>query len=200
MKNKKKVLSLLLVIVLIVGCIGGCASLGSWLQSLKGELFGNSYTIWEYDNFGECVMTLKGDKIALEGEVDENGELASSYINITVDGHEWEHVGGTLVFCQNDVDMITNFQVPDKIIESDEDSSGLIAIDRVVNNYKNMIGKKRVVIVYSQTGAPICMFQGDKCYTEVPEDLPKTTQIYIDGDLVYVHRANIDILDAELLE
>ena len=54
--------------------------------------------------------------------------------------------------------------------------------------------------MYSQTGAPICMFQGDKCYTEVPADLPKTTLISIDGKLVYVHRANIDIIDADLIK
>ena len=195
---KKKLSLSLMVMVLIMSCLTGCASLGSWFQSLKGELVGNSYTIWEYDHFGECVMTLKGNKIALSGDVDSNGEL-TSYMNITVDGYEWEHVGGTLVFCQNDVDMITNFQLPGEI-ESDGNSSGLIAVDRVINNYKNQFGKESVVIVYSQTGVPICMFQGNNCYTEVPDDLPKTTKIYIDGDLVYVHRANIDILSADLFK
>ena len=78
------------------------------------------------------------------------------------------------------------------------DSTGLIGVDRVINNYRNEFGKKSVVVVFSQTGAPICMFRGDKCYTEVPDDLPKTTKIYIDGSLVYVHRANVDIFPAKL--
>ena len=176
----------------------GCSSFLSTIQTLKGELIGNSYQIWEYDNFGNRILTLNGDKIALEGGVDENGEL-TSYMDITVDGYEWEHVGGTLVFAQKGVDMITDFQVPAEL-ENPNGSVGLIGVDRVINNYRNEFGKDSVVVVYSQTGAPICMFQGDDCYTEVPADLPKTTKIYIDGGLVYVHRANIDIFPAKMFK
>ena len=197
---KKKIVAMVLLCAVVVGCLTGCASLGSMFQTLKGELVGNSYQIWEYDNFGNRILTLSGDKIALSGDYDsETGELVSSYIDITVDGKEWNHVGGTLVFAQEGADMITDFQVPDNI-ESTSGSTGLIGIDRVINSYKNEFGKARVVVVYSQTGAPICMFQGNDCYTEVPENLPKTTKIYIDGSLVYVHRANIDIFDAELFK
>lgn len=187
-----------IVVILLVGGFSGCAQLGSWFQTLKGELVGNSYNIWEYDNFGNQILTIHGDKIALEGGTDSYGE-SSSYIDITIDGKKWEHVGNTLVFAQNDADMVTDFQIPDHI-EGGNGSTGLIAVDRVINNYKNAIGKKLVVVVFSQTGAPICMFQGDNCYTEVPADLPKTTKIYIDGNLVYVHRANVDIFPAELLK
>lgn len=197
---KKKIVAMVLMCAVLVGCLTGCASLGSMFQTLKGELVGNSYQIWEYDNFGNRILTLSGDKIALSGDYDsETGELVSSYIDITVDGKEWNHVGGTLVFAQEGADMITDFQIPENI-ESASGSSGLMGVDRVINSYENSFGKARVVVVYSQTGAPICMFQGNDCYTEVPENLPKTTKIYIDGSLVYVHRANIDIFDAELFK
>ena len=193
---KKRSFAFILAAVLICSILSGCASLGSAIQTLKGELIGNSYQIWEYDNFGNRILTLSGDKIALEGGIDSNGE-ATSYVDITVDGYEWEHVGNTLVFAQNGVDMITDFQVPTNM-QGTGDSTGLIGVDRVINNYRNEFGKKSVVVVFSQTGAPICMFRGDKCYTEVPDDLPKTTKIYIDGNLVYVHRANVDIFPAKL--
>lgn len=195
---KKRYVVLSIVCIMLCAVLTGCASLGSWFQTLKGELIGNSYQIWEYDNFGNRILTLTGDKIALEGGTDEYGE-ATSYVDITVDGKEWNHVGGTLVFAQEGADMITDFQIPSEI-ESNFGSTGLMAVDRVINSYKNEFGKARVVVVYSQTGAPICMFQGDDCYTEVPADLPKTTKIYIDGNLVYVHRANIDIFDAALFK
>lgn len=198
MKNKFKKVFVGLVLVLCVVSLAGCSSFGSFIQSLKGELVGNSYQIWEYDNFGNKILTLNGDKIALSGSTDTAGET-SSYIDITVDGYEWEHVGNTLVFAQEGADMITDFQLPTEI-ETNTNSTGLIAVDRVINNYRNSFGKKSVVVVFSQTGAPICMFQGDKCYTEVPDDLPKTTKIYIDGSLVYVHRANVDIFPASLFE
>ena len=195
-KKNFKIISVVCICLISMFLFTGCASFLSTIQTLKGELIGNSYQIWEYDNFGNRILTLNGDKIALEGGVDENGEL-TSYMDITVDGYEWEHVGGTLVFAQKGVDMITDFQVPTEL-EDPNASVGLIGVDRVINNYRNEFGKDSVVVVYSQTGAPICMFQGDDCYTEVPADLPKTTKIYIDGGLVYVHRANIDIFPAKM--
>ena len=63
-----------------------------------------------------------------------------------------------------------------------------------------MIGRDRVVIVSSQTGTPIGIFQCNSCYVEVPEDLPTTTKISIDGKLIYVYRADIDIISADLIQ
>ena len=190
---------LVIFIISLITMLTSCGYLGSSFLEFKGELIGNSYQVWEFDNHGNRILTLKGNRIALDGGVDALG-AETSYLNITIDGEKWEHVGGTLVFAQNDADMITDFQIPEDTMELESSSSGLISVDRVINNYRNYFGKKSVVVVYSQTGVPICMFQGDYCYTSVPEDLPKTTMIYIDGALVYVHRANIDIFPAKLFE
>ena len=113
---KKKIIPIIAMAFYFAYILVGCASLGSMFQTLKGELVGNSYQIWEYDNFGNRILTLSGDKIALSGDYDsETGELVSSYIDITVDGKSWEHVGGTLVFAQEGADMITDFQIPSDI-------------------------------------------------------------------------------------
>ena len=197
-RKSGKVILIICIVVVMATTLFGCANLKSWFQSIKGELIGNRYTVWEYDNFGNKILTIHGNKIAIEGGTDSLGEN-SSYIDITIDGYEWEHVGNTLVFAQNDAEMITDFQIPENI-EGKQSSTGLIAVDRVLNHYRNQIGKELVVVVFSQTGAPICMFQGDECYTEVPADLPKTTKIFIDGNLVYVHRANVDIFPAKLFD
>lgn len=195
-KSKFFAIAAAMMMVLTMFTLSGCSQMMSDFITLKGELIGNSYQIWEYDNFGNRILTLEGNRIALAGGTDTSG-ADSSYVDITIDGYEWEHVGNTLVFAQKGADMITDFQIPDELV-STTDSTGLIGVDRVINNYRNSFGKKSVVVVFSQTGAPICMFQGDKCYTEVPADLPKTTKIYIDGNLVYVHRANVDIFPAQL--
>ena len=197
-RKSGKVILIICIVVVMATTLFGCANLKSWFQSIKGELIGNRYTVWEYDNFGNKILTIHGNKIALEGGTDSLGEN-SSYIDITIDGYEWEHVGNTRVFAQNDAEMITDFQIRENI-EGKQSSTGLIAVDRVLNHYRNQIGKELVVVVFSQTGAPICMFQGDECYTEVPADLPKTTKIFIDGNLVYVHRANVDIFPAKLFD
>ena len=194
----KKFTAFALALVLVCGLLGGCAALSSFMSVLKGELFGNGYTIKQYDEFGNLVFTIYGDKVAMDCELDENGEV-SSYIDITIDGKSWKHVGSTLVFAQKGVDMITDFEVPQEM-ESGSHSTGLMAIDRKINSYANLFGKKLVVLVSSQNGTPIGLFQGDDCYTEIPGDLPKTTLINIDGKLVYVHRANVDIIPASLFE
>ncbi len=194
----KRRIALVLAAVMLLSAFTGCAAIGAYFSKLTGELFGNDYTIRQYDDFGNLVFTIYGDRVAMECELDENGEV-TSYIDITIDGHSWKHVGSTLVFAQGGVDMITDFQVPEHM-QTGGSSTGLMAIDRRINEYANLFGKKQVVLVSSQNGTPVALFQGNDCYTEIPGDLPKTTLIHIDGKLVYVHRANVDIIPAELFE
>ena len=196
--NKKKLIALILCAAVLVSSFTGCAALGAYFSKLTGELFGTGYTIRQYDDFGNLVFTIHGDRVTMDCELDENGEV-SSYIDITIDGKSWKHVGSTLVFAQRGVDMITDFQLPTDM-EGNSTSTGLMAIDRRINEYANYFGKKLVVLVSSQNGTPIGLFQGDNCYTEIPGDLPKTTLIHIDGKMVYVHRANVDIIPASLFK
>ena len=192
--NKKRILSIL-ALVLVVS-LTGCAFVSNFVGRLTGSLFGKGYTITQYDDYGNLVFTVHGDKVTMDCQLDEYGEV-TSYIDITIDGDSWKHVGSTLVFAQKGVDIITDFQLPEDL-ESTGSSTGLMAVDRKINHYANLFGKKLVVLVSSQNGTPIGLFQGDDCYIEIPADLPKTTLINIDGKMVYVHRANVDIIPAEL--
>jgi hypothetical protein len=196
--NKKKIFISLVALVLAVS-LAGCSAIGAYFSKLKGELFGNDYIIRQYDDFGNLVFTVRGSRVTMDCELDENGEV-SSYIDITIDGNSWKHVGSTLVFAQNGVDMITDFQVPMEMEDQGFGSTGFMAVDRRINEYANYFGKDLVVLVSSQNGTPVALFQGNDVYTEIPGDLPKTTLIHIDGKLVYVHRANIDIIPAELFK
>ena len=196
--NKKKVLISVVALVLVFA-LAGCAFVETFVGKLKGELFGNDYVIRQYDDFGNLVFTIYGDKVTMDCELDEYGEV-SSYIDITIDGESWKHVGSTLVFAQENADMITDFQLPEEMESQGSGSTGLMSIDRRINEYANYFGKDLVVLVSSQNGTPVALFQGNDVYTEIPGDLPKTTLIHIDGKLVYVHRANIDIIPAELFK
>ena len=197
MKKYIKFLAVALAILLATS-LSGCSAIGAWLGQLRGELFGNDYDIRQYDNYGNLFFTVHGDRVTMDCEVDENGEV-SSYIDITIDGKTWLHVGSTLVFAQRGVDMITDFQLPEDM-QDNSGSTGLMAVDRKINEWANYFGKKMVVLVSSQNGTPIGLFQGDHCYVEIPGDLPKTTLIHIDGKLVYVHRANVDIIPASMFK
>ena len=194
--NRKKLLPLIALVLAVA--LTGCAAIQGYFNKLTGSLFGKGYTITQYDDFGNLVFTVHGDKVTMDCETDEDGEV-TSYIDITIDGDSWKHVGSTLVFAQKGVDLITDFQLPADM-DSTGHSTGLMAVDRKINHYANLIGKDLVVLVSSQNGTPICLFQGDDCSIEIPADLPKTTLVHIDGKMVYVHRANVDIIPAELLE
>ena len=192
---KKKTLLTLVALVLVLA-LADCSFVDAFVGKLKGELFGNDYIIRQFDDFGNLVFTVYGDKVTMDCELDDYGEI-TSYIDITIDGKSWKHVGSTLVFAQENADMITDFQIPEEL-EGQGSSTGIMAIDRRINEYANYFGKELVVLISSQNGTPVALFQGDNVYTEIPGDLPKTTLIHIDGALVYVHRANIDILPAEM--
>ena len=67
MKKNIKKLTAVILMMLMVFSISGCAILDSKLNDIKGNLIGNSYTIRTYDNYGSIVMTATGDRINIVG-------------------------------------------------------------------------------------------------------------------------------------
>ena len=55
-------------------------------------------------------------------------------------------------------------------------------------------------MIKSQLGQPIAAYSGDEVYWKIPKDLPKMTKLMIDGKALYIHRANFQIIDKDLLE
>ena len=208
-KQKGSVWLLALVAMISIFVVSGCAKLASAINDIKGSLIGNQYTIYTYDNFGNLVLETSGKKIDIAGNpvkttsYDENGKGITGYelssvITITIDGNEIESCGDTCIFVQKgltpDVDFTT---------ETIKSSSGIFDITSIsakLNQYKNKFGKARVVVIKSQLGNPIMAFSGDSVYWEIPEDLPKMTKLMIDGKALYIHRANFQIIDKELIE
>lgn len=208
-KQKGSVWLLALVAIISIFVVSGCAKLASAINDIKGSLIGNQYTIYTYDNFGNLVLETSGKKIDIAGNpvkttsYDENGKVITGYelssvITITIDGNEIESCGDTCIFVQKgltpDVDFTT---------ETIKSSSGIFDITSIsakLNQYKNKFGKARVVVIKSQLGNPIMAFSGDSVYWEIPEDLPKMTKLMIDGKALYIHRANFQIIDKELIE
>lgn len=196
-------------LVMLLG-FTGCSMIQSKLNDIKGSLIGNGYTITTYDNYGEKVFVTTGEKIDITGNpvastsYDSDGGVITSYelssvITITIDGHEIESCGDTCIFVQDGLDAEVEFTET----SIDSDASGLgdnTSVAGIVNKYKNMFGKSRVVVIKSQLGQPIIAFSGDDIYWEIPEDLPKMTKLMIDGKALYIHRANFQIIDKELLE
>ena len=207
MKKFQKFISIILVLACTLS-LSSCAFFQNEINSLNGKITGNTYTASFYSNSGELFMTCKGEKINLTSNVVEEAiytdgswgytKTLSSVVTITIDGSEIENCGSTVIFAEEGLEKDVDFKLSD--IESEASGIGdntIIATS--VNEYKNYFGKSRVVVIQSQLGDPICAYSGDSVYWEVCKDLPKTTKLMIDGKALYIHRANFQIIDLDLL-
>jgi len=210
MKRILRVACLVVLIVWSLFMLSGCAMLDSVVHSLKGSLIGVGYNIEEYDNYGNLTITVSGQKIDITGNtvyelgVDSDGNVTKNYslssvLTVTIDGHEWESCGNTLIFAQKGLKPDLSFSGISDISSSSFGITSFTSVAEVINSYKNQFGKSRIVVIRSQLGSPICAFSGNDVYWEVCNDLPKMTKLMIDGKALYIHRANFDIFDKSLL-
>ena len=212
MKKCNKMI-LLVAVLACVGVLAGC-NIAAWrnkLSMLSGSIKGNTYECQFYSNSGELFMTAEGDNINIKPNIveeysfSEDGwmitETMSSVITITIDGNQMESCGSTVLFVEDGLKPDVDFYAEKLEISSNAGGIGDLAfIARTVNEYKNYFGKPTVVVIQSQLGDPICAFSGRDVYWEVCDDLPKTTKLMIDGKALYIHRANFQIIDKDLLK
>lgn len=199
----------LMMAILLTGC--NWAGFGNTINNITGSIKGNTYECQFYSNSGELFMTAEGKNIKMtpnivneytySGDSWLSTETMSSVITITIDGKQIESCGSTLLFVEKGLKPDVEFDTSDIHISSDANGvKDMAIVAETVNKYKNFFGKKTVVVIQSQLGDPICAFSGDKVYWEVREDLPKTTKLMIDGKALYIHRANFQIIDKDLLK
>lgn len=206
---KKRVLLVIVAMTLVVS-LTSCEFVQSKLNDLRGSLIGVSYTAEFYDNYGAKFLAVKGQNIDIDGNIveemgiDSAGNAITNYslssvITITIDGKQMSSCGNTVIFAEDGLKPDVNFSLSD--IESQSNGlASLTSVAKVVNEYKNYFGKPVVVVIQSQLGVPICAYSGKDVYWEIPDDLPKMTKLMIDGKALYIHRANFEIIDRDLIE
>lgn len=212
MRNLKfttKAICVIALLVFVISILTGCEMISSKVQELKGDLVGISFDYYEYDSYGNHIVTGHGDKVNLEGirtmeyGYDSDGSLVKQYslssvVNITIDGNQHVACGSSLIFVEDGLEQV-DIDIPDNIGDDNSGLGTLTSIASWVNEVKNSFGDDKVVVVKSELGYPLAVFQGDKVYWEVCSDLPKTTKLSIDGKALYIHRVQFDIIDLELL-
>lgn len=213
-KRRNRVVIFVFALVLI-GCIAaGCEFAGfeSGVNDIKGQLVGNSFECQFYDNYGERGLTVTGTKVGMTGNVVEEAVIdssdgstgteygLSSVVTINIDGKQIQSCGDTVIFAESGLKPDAEFQLRDIHSTTDGSFSDNTIISGIVNEYKNYFGKGQVVVIKSQLGVPICAYSGDDVYWEVRNDLPKTTKLMIDGKALYIHRANFQIIDKDLIK
>lgn len=205
---KKKIVVIIAFMLLLATLLTGCAGFQSDVNSLNGSITGNTYECQFFSNHGQKFMTMTGQKIDINENIvreriyTDRGwgytKTLSSVITVTVDGNEVESCGTTILFIEDGLTPDVDFTMQDitSVAQGILDNTILA---NTVNRYKNWFGKSRVVVIQSQMGDPIMAFSGDEVYYTVCEDLPKTTKLMIDGHALYIHRANFQIIDKDLL-
>ena len=208
--RKRMLIVMLLLLLSLAGC--GIASLESSVNDIKGQLIGTSFECQFYDNYGEKFLTASGTKVGMTGNIIEEAVIdssdgststeyaLSSVVTISIDGNELQSCGDTIIFEESGLEPDAEFQLNDIESKSSGKFSENTIVSGIVNDYKNFFGKGQVIVIQSQLGVPICAYSGDDVYWEVRNDLPKTTKLMIDGKALYIHRANFQIIDKDLID
>lgn len=210
---RKKILKIIITLSTVL-CLSGCeiASLDSGVNDIKGKLVGNSFECQFYDNYGEKFLTASGEKVGMTGNIVKEATIdssdgsteteyaLSSVVTINIDGKQIQSCGDTVIFEESGLKPDAEFQLKDIESNAEGNFSENTIISGIVNDYKNFFGKGQVVVIQSQLGVPICAYSGDDVNWKVKNDLPKTTKLMIDGKALYIHRANFQIIDKDLID
>jgi hypothetical protein len=201
----KKIISGLLILSMVLG-LSGC----SWVQmKLKGaeeSIIGIDFKILEYDAYGNNTLTAQGKHVSMglfenfaNGSKDSTG-FRSEVLDITVEGKQLLHVGSTLVLAERGINKVQDYDIDYLKNAQIKGTATFVPLDRTINNVMNLVGKSKTIIVKSQMGILIGVYQGDDVMVEVPENLPKTTRLIVDGKSLYIYKADYDIFDTKMFK
>ena len=225
---KKRIFSLIAAMVMLFVFLCGCnADTVTVTASENSDSSAETpyYIADFYDNYGCNWLTVPGKRFDIkpnkvkEYAYDSNGTweaswTTSSVISVDIDGNNIETCGSTVIFydCR-----LEKMDATELIIDTDNlEDNNSYSVSTPANhsfkdywnltwwyNYRIQSNKDvcaRAVIIQSQNGDPICMFKGNEVSWELCANLPKTTEILIDGMPVYIHRANFSIVDLAIFE
>jgi hypothetical protein len=221
----KRKLGLLLVAIMLVFCLVGCgeAVTSTVTATSTEEPIKLSFMAEFYDNEGLNWLNVEGSNFDIKpNKVKQYGYSSdgswdywyetSSIVSVVIDDKDIETCGSTVLFYDTRLEKI-DIELPTDVTLSTGDTASIIVPTDLrgqeywtlnwwwdTKNLNNYNGGSRIVIIQSQLGDPICMFAGDEVTWDIPKNLPKTTEICIDGKMLYIHRANFAIVDTSVFE
>lgn len=189
----KKKLLLVSVISLSIILLIGCSSIKSKIKDYSAELIGLEREFHVYDDDGNETLFVKGDNTDMQASEVDNVLL------IEVDGSRWQHVGSTLIAYESGITNYVN-DYKEALNLSGDNKGTITAIDSALNQFvSGTSGLKRIIIVKTQNGIPVAVFDGDKVLIE-ESSLPNTTKVLIDGKRLHIYRADLEIIEKSLLK
>ncbi len=192
-KLESKKVSIIVMLTLIAVLFSGCTKLQSEIKDFTAETLGLSRTFTVYDDYGNQTMSIQGKSTDIQPSDVENVLL------ITIDGSTWQHVGSTMVAAEQGLENIVDTYTLDTEIDTRSDQGLLTGLDRKINNFvAGMTGLERVVVVKTQSGVIVGVYEGDKVFVE-ESALPNTTKILVDGKRLHIYRADFEIFEQDML-
>ena len=222
----RKILCVFISILMLIA-MSSCGSVEGGVShtSSENDEVKVSYVAEFYDNHGGQWLSVEGTSFSInpnkvkEYSYSSDGAWVSSWttasvMSITIDNQHIETCGSTVIFYDSSLEKL-NLEIPDDIILSQGNEAIIKAPYDGYNYFEDTWGLKwwywsekqanstpasRLVIIQSQEGDPICMFAGENVKWSVSRNLPKTTELEIDGKVVYIHRSNFLIIDTSIFE
>ena len=173
--------------------LASCGAIDQFTAKFKNSFLGNGGKLTVYDAWGNNTLTL--NQVAVGIGVVPNSEV----LDVQVDGRQLLHVGSTLLFAEQGLAAVEDFDYAYLQRVTGENKPTYIPLERNLNAFGNKLGKKRVVVVKTQMGIVVGIYEGNTVAVSIPDNLPKTTLVTIDGKALYIHRADYEVLDAALL-
>lgn len=201
--NKKiKYLFFILPMFLLVAC----QSIDNFFTSTRESIIGLPGTVMTYDENSQLVDKVVGSSVSIQSDnrfdvIDAKGSVSkeSSVLNITVSGREMIHVGSTLIFAEEGLQNY--FEDYSKYQDIKNGDGSVPFVNRIYNSFKNMTsGKSKLILIRSQSGAPLATFFGDRVSLHSKQGVPNTTNLLVDGKRLTIYRADYTIYDVGLLE
>ena len=210
MKKLIKLRTIIFALLLVFICVfnTGCSSMSNEMKNIRGELVGNHFDINFYDNNGENILNIEGQKVGLESNYvqmrgfDSEGKQEKTYdlsnvVTITVDGNQINQTGNTVIFVEDGIEKVEDVRL---LVTIKTEGGSMNIVDRNLTKITNVLGTSKVIVICSQLGTPIAVYGGEKVYWSIPDNLPKTTKLNVDGKALYIHRANYILLDSEIIK
>lgn len=190
----KKIIGLLAVLVVLVGCQDVKMS----IKDIEKDLFGLNSTVRTFDSNGDVIDRITGKSVKIERNRKFDTEKSdSSVVKVTIGGKEINHVGSSLILSESGLEDILDSVDVNQVVEESSRKSPFL--NTIVNDYKNSFtGLPRLVMIRSQLGFPLAVYEGDKV-SIYSTDIPNSTALLIDGKLLILYRVDYTIYDTSLL-
>lgn len=196
MRIRKYAFSLLLILMAVVVATG-CTKERSALKDTQADLLGLSRSVLVFDFNGNRTEYYEGENVRLD-----KSDVANAIL-ITMDGRSMTMVGNTALILEkgienkmDDPEFMKEFEsIQAELSKPQGGGSGFTFLDKRWNSLLSGVsGLKRILIVKSESGSIIGVFQGKNVLIE-NSDLEKTTKVLIDGKRMHLHRTNYTIIE-----